>query len=186
MTSSDFLRTTAVTGALAFALLASGCGDGETPAPDPVPPKGGTQSPGEQLPETPDDEAGNGDATVSGEAEHRITDTGAVSVTCENGGEIYVEAAAEVTVTGDCQDIDVLADGASLTAEEVHDLDVEGNENQIAVDTVRELDIKGDGNTVGVITVREIDVEGSDNTVTYDEGSPDTDDEGTGNTIARG
>lgn len=189
MNSSDFLRTAAVTGTLAFALLVSGCSDGETDAPEPVPPQGGTQSPGEQSPEgAPAEESPSpdGDATISGETEHRITDTGAASVTCENGGEIYVEAAAEVTVTGDCWDIDVLADGATLSAEETRDLDVDGSDNEIAVDTVRELDLTGDGNTVDMITVGEIDVEGSDNTVSYDEGDPEIDDEGTGNTIGRG
>lgn len=136
--------------------------------------------------EPADDGADDGGAepiTLTNDAEHRVTDPGDVAVHCDGGGELYVQVAAVVTVTGSCQDVDVLGDDATVSVESVGDVDVDGSSNEVTADEIDELDITGNGNTVDVTAIRSIDVEGADNTVTFGDGSPDIDDEGAGNSI---
>ncbi|WP_017603864.1 DUF3060 domain-containing protein [Nocardiopsis alkaliphila] len=188
MNGKETLSALAITSA--FVLALSACGNGAGQTPDPM------ESPAETAPmdaapdaESPtQDEGGEGgdEMTVSGEDEHRVSDEGAIDITCDGGGEIYVEAAAEVTITGDCWDIEITADGATVTADQTRGLDIEGSDNEVTIESVRELDIEGDNNTVETTSVEEVEVEGSTNTVTYTEDVPDIQDDGTDNTIEQG
>ena len=190
MKNKGVLRFMAVTGAFVLAITA--CGDTDEQAPEPV------ESPADTAPgESPGTEDGgdaaegtegesNGYVTLSGEQEHRVTDAAAVDIACDGGGEIDVEAAAEVTLTGDCRDIEIHADGATVIADQARDLEIEGSQNQVTVETLRELQVEGSDNTVDLGAVDEIEVEGSDNTVTYGEGDPRVEDEGSGNSIEQG
>lgn len=182
------LRAAAVIGAFAF--LVSGCGAGEEGAagPDSVQPgssRSGTESADPSSPDTQEGEGG--EVMISGEDDHRVTDAAETSIVCDGGGDVHIEAAAQVTVTGDCDDIDIDVDGADLTAEEAHDLEIEGSDSRVTIDTVRVLEIEGNGNEVEITTIQEqIEIEGSDNTVSYEEGSPEVEDEGSGNSVSNG
>lgn len=188
MNGKETLSALAITSALALALSACGNGAGQTPDPMESPAETAPMdtAPNDESPTQEDGGEGGDGETVSGEDEHRVSDEGAIDITCDGGGEIYVEAAAEVTITGDCWDIDIVADGATVTADQTRDLDIEGSDNQVTLESIRELDIEGDNNTVETTSVDEVSVEGSTNTVTYTEGAPDIDDEGTDNTIEQG
>lgn len=188
MNGKETLSALAITSAFVLALSACGNDAGQTPDPMESPAETAPMdtAPDNESPTQDDGGEGGDGATVSGEDEHRVSDEGAMDITCDGGGEIYVEAAAEVTITGDCWDIDIAADGATVTADQTRDLDIEGSDNQVTLESIRELDIEGDNNTVETTSVDEVSVEGSTNTVTYTEGAPDIDDEGTDNTIEQG
>lgn len=135
MNGKETLSALALASAFVLSLSACGNGAGQTPGP--------MESSAETAPrettsdeESPTrDEGGKGGdgMTISGEDEHRVSDEDAVDVTCDGGGEIYVEAAAEVTITGDRRDIDITADGARVSADQTRDLDIddEGTDNTI-------------------------------------------------------
>lgn len=167
------LRAAAVIGA--FALLVSGCGAGEEGAagPDsvqPGPSRSGTETADPSSPDTQEGEGG--EVTISGEDDHRVTGVAETSIVCDGGGDVHIEAAAQVTVAGDRDDVDIDVDGADLTAEEAHDLEIEGSDSRVTIDTVRALEIEGNGNEAEITTIQEqIEVEGSDNTVSYEEGA---------------
>lgn len=141
-------------------------GDGETPAsPPPVDP------PVEQV-------------TISADEEYRITAAGTVSVLCEGPGDLKVDAAAVVTVTGECDDVEVNASDATVTLEAADDLKIDGDGNTVSAGSVRSLDIEGDDNVVEADQISsEIDISGDRNTVSFSAGQPEVDDEGTGNTV---
>ena len=118
--------------------------------------------------------------------EHRVRGASGL-VHRDGGGEVHVVAdGSEVTITGPCDEVDVVGSGTTVTLSTADDLDVEGDRNTVTAGTVREMDISGDGNTVRVATTRDIDVEGDDNVVTFGAGDPVVDDEGRGNSISRG
>lgn len=192
MKAVNTLRATAVIGA--FVLLLSACGGGEDDRaePDSVQPGSSRSDTGSAESPSPDadsqeNEGGDGEVTISGEDDHHVTDTVDTSIVCDGGGDIHIGAAVQVAVTGDCEEIEIDVDGAVLTAEEVRDLEVDGSDNTVTIDTVRGLEIEGNGNEVDITTIQdEIEVEGSDNTVTYEEGSPEVEDDGSGNSISGG
>lgn len=164
-----------------IAVVLAGCSgdnDGGT-----IEPEGTTTEPAQPTETIPDDAAAQDDTVVlAGDDEHRVTEPGEASVQCDGGGEVHVLAAASVTITGQCDEVDIDGDGATVSIEASDDVDIDGSENNVSADEIGDLDIGGDRNTVDVATVREIDVEGDDNTVAYG-GSPGIDDEGDGNTI---
>lgn len=128
----------------------------------------------------------SGTVVLSGDQEHRITSSGStVEIQCNNGGEVQV-LSADVTlnITGSCRDLDLMRNGAKVTAEAIREIDISGSNNEVTATEVREVSIEGNANTVSVDTVRTIDVDGNDNTVTYGSGTPRTDTEGRNNTIS--
>lgn len=185
------LKVAAAVGA--FALLASSCGTGEDDAAGPETVQPGSSRSNTEPAESPspdtdiqEDESGD-EVTISGVDDHHVAEAADTSIVCDGGGDIHVEAAAQVTVTGDCEDIEIDVDGATLTAEEVQDLEIDGSDNQVTVDTLRDLEVDGNGNEVEITSIQEeIEVDGSDNTVTYQEGSPQVEDDGSGNSVSGG
>lgn len=124
--------------------------------------------------------------TINRDQDLRVTDARAL-VTCDGGGEIEIAAGVEdVEILGPCEEVDVDASGAAVKVETTDSLNVDGNDNQVQAGTVGELDIDGSGNSVLIYTASDIDIEGSDNTVTWTSGSPEIDDEGSGNTVSQG
>jgi len=123
-------------------------------------------------------------AVVGAGQELRVRDASQSVVECDGGGEVYVEYAGPVVVTGVCNDIDIVADGAQVTLDSASEVDVDSSGNTVVAMQIGELDILGNDNTVTVQNVSDIDVEGSGNTVIFG-GSPDIDDTGSGNTLTR-
>lgn len=119
--------------------------------------------------------------TISDGEEARTSSDGA-TIQCDGGGDVYVYHDS-VTITGDCQEISIRATGVTVTIEETIELDVLGHGSVVTATTVRELEVVGNGNDVTLESVREIDFEGDDNTVAVASGTPDIDDEGTGNSV---
>ncbi|WP_181033673.1 DUF3060 domain-containing protein [Arthrobacter sp. SX1312] len=104
---------------------------------------------------------------------------------CSSGGDIDVESNnVEVTVTGDCEDIEIDGDNNTISGGSADMIDIEGNSNTAEADAVEEISVDGDGNTVEVGETRAIDVEGNDNTVTYRTGDPVVETEGSNSVSA--
>lgn len=124
--------------------------------------------------------------TIVRDQELRVTESRA-RITCDGGGEIEIAVGVEeVEILGSCEEVEVDASGATVIVANTDDLDIDGNDNQVQASAVGDLDIEGHGNTVIADTVNEIDLDGNDNTVTWTTGSPEIDDEGSGNTVTQG
>lgn len=107
-------------------------------------------------------------------AEHKITSsTGPVTVECSGGGDVDVETDnAEVTITGDCEDIEVDGDGNTITGGSADSIDIEGDGNTVEAGVVEDVSVDGDTNTVEIDETRAVEVEGDGNTVIYQTGEP--------------
>lgn len=193
LTERRLPRILSALGALALAgLLVTACGTPAVPASTTSPP---SLTPPAPTPDAtvPEDEIANGApdgaqaaVTVARDQEVRLTDPSQNSVHCDGGGEVYVQFAGTVTITGACQEVDITAGGATVALEMSEDVDIESSGNQLNADEIGDLDIDGDNNTVTVGTVREIDIDGSGNAVTYSGGAPDVEVSGSGNVVAPG
>ncbi|KNC18341.1 hypothetical protein AC792_12665 [Arthrobacter sp. RIT-PI-e] len=119
------------------------------------------------------------------EMEHRITEPGTThTIRCDAGGDIDVRADdVTLTLSGDCEELEIDGSRTTVTSENLNDLDIQGDSNSVTASEVRELSLEGSTNTITLSSVTEIDVEGSDNTVSYESGDPRVDDEGRNTTI---
>ena len=134
---------------------------------------------------------GSGDAVVLGSGDdYSIEESGiTVSITCEDGGTISIDAdGVNLTVNGTCEDIDVDGDSNTVTAQDADEFDVDGDSNTLTGTAVRAITIDGDENTASVRSTTDVDLDGSANTVTYAEGEPDLDgdENDNGNSVTRG
>lgn len=131
------------------------------------------------------DNADNFDKIVSLGDEINITDANISTVQCDNGGEIDIHVdGAEITFTGNCEQIEVLGNGSTITIESSDEIEIDGHKNTVRFEAVADLEIDGNDNTVeGGNIIKEIDIDGSNNSVTYTSGSPKIDDDGSGNSI---
>ncbi|HEX2246716.1 MAG TPA: DUF3060 domain-containing protein [Arthrobacter sp.] len=108
-----------------------------------------------------------------------------VDLVCDGGGKIEVLAnGITLTVTGHCQEIDILSSGTTVRAESVNEIDVGGPRNNVTVAKAGELKAEGSTNTLHADQVGKIDLEGQGNQVTFGAGNPQIDDEGSGNSIS--
>jgi hypothetical protein len=108
-----------------------------------------------------------------------------VDLVCDGGGKIEVLAnGITLTVTGHCQEIDILSSGTTVRAESVTEIDVDGPRNNVTVAKAGELKAEGSNNTLHADQVGKIDLEGQGNQVTFGAGNPQIDDEGSGNSIS--
>jgi hypothetical protein len=108
-----------------------------------------------------------------------------VELVCDGGGKIEVLAnGITLTVTGHCQEIDILSSGTTVRAESVNEIDVDGPRNNVTVAKAGELKAEGSNNTLHADQVGKIDLEGQGNQVTFGAGNPQIDDEGSGNSIS--
>lgn len=108
-----------------------------------------------------------------------------VDLVCDGGGKIEVLAnGITLTVTGHCQEIDILSSGTTVRAESVNEIDVDGPRNNVTVTKAGELKAGGSNNTLHADQVGKIDLEGQGNQVTFGAGNPQIDDEGSGNSIS--
>jgi hypothetical protein len=179
----------AATVLLSCAALLAGCGEAADDDPEPTRSTTVETSPTTDATATSDGgtSATPGVITVAQGQEHRITDPGTVLVTCDGGGDVKVVAVATVTIAGECEDIDVEAEGATVTFETTRDLDVEGSGNTVTGVRALDLDVGGDRNQITVRQLRAVDAEGSDNVVKHGTAlTPRVDDEGRGNSIGEG
>ncbi|NLG48207.1 DUF3060 domain-containing protein [Gordonia sp. (in: high G+C Gram-positive bacteria)] len=173
-------------GAVAAALALAGCGDDGDSAPETVTVTSGPQA--EQSPTHDDSKPGDDDGsrhTAANDQTVRITQTPA-EVRCTGGDVIVAVPSAQVSITGNCDDVKIESSGGTITAENVDDLDVAGSDNTVTAGLVDDLDVDGDNNTVTAQRIDDVDLNGNDNTVNYREGSPEIDDEGSGNTVGVG
>ncbi|WP_326964180.1 DUF3060 domain-containing protein [Arthrobacter sp. PL16] len=113
-------------------------------------------------------------------AEHKITSSGeTVTVECSGGGDIDVETDdVDLTVTGDCEDIEIDGNTNKVTGGAADKIDIEGDGNTATSGSVEEVSVDGDRNTIEVEETRDIDVQGDDNTITYQSGDPSIETEG--------
>lgn len=197
--NSSYARGAAALAAIALGLV-SACsadspGDPETTAVIVDPPQTTDEPAPSDAPTTetaqPEDtgQAPPAGAVVIGDRqEHRVIDAATAVVHCEGLGDVYVTAhELEVTITGTCDDIEISANGVTVSAEVVEDLDIAGHGNTVTATRAGDLGIDGNDNVVTIDeVVREIDVEGHGNTVTFTTGSPQVDDDGNGNQINQG
>ena len=108
-----------------------------------------------------------------------------VELVCDGGGKIQVLAnGITLTVTGHCQEIDILSSGTTVRAESVNEIDVDGPRNTVTVEKAAGLRAEGSNNTLHADEVGKIVLEGQDNQVTFGAGNPQIDDEGSGNNIS--
>lgn len=108
-----------------------------------------------------------------------------VELVCDGGGKIEVLAnGITLTVTGHCQEIDILSSGTTVRAESVSEIDVDGPRNNVTVEKAAELRAEGSNNTLHADEVGKIALEGQGNQVTFGAGNPQIDDEGSGNSIS--
>jgi hypothetical protein len=89
-----------------------------------------------------------------------------------------------LTVTGHCQEIDILSSGTTVRAESVNEIDVNGPRNNVTVEKAAGLRAEGSNNTLHAVEVGKIELEGQGNQVTFGAGNPQIDDEGSGNSIS--
>ncbi|MFC3299374.1 DUF3060 domain-containing protein [Arthrobacter agilis] len=113
-------------------------------------------------------------------AEHKITGSAdPVTVECTDGGDIDIEADnVDLTITGDCEDVEIDGDENTITGGNAETLDIEGDGNTVATGTVPEVSVDGDNNSVEVDETSDVSVEGDENTVTYQSGDPAIETEG--------
>lgn len=110
-----------------------------------------------------------------------------VTVECDGGGDIHIEAdEVQLTLTGDCEDIEVDGSENSITGEDTASLDIEGDTNSVTLESAGEVTVEGDENSVAVEEATTIDVDGEDNSVTYVSGNPVISSEGNNNSITIG
>ncbi|AUI52058.1 DUF3060 domain-containing protein [Arthrobacter crystallopoietes] len=108
-----------------------------------------------------------------------------VELVCDGGGKIQVLAnGITLTVTGHCQEIDILSSGTTVRAESVNEIDVDGPRNTVTVEKAAGLRAEGSNNTLHADEVGKIVLEGQGNQVTFGAGNPQIDDEGSGNNIS--
>ncbi|MCW2131424.1 DUF3060 domain-containing protein [Arthrobacter sp. VKM Ac-2550] len=108
-----------------------------------------------------------------------------VELVCDGGGKIEVLGnGITLTVTGHCQEIDILSSGTTVRAESVSEIDVDGPRNNVTVEKAGELRAEGSNNTLHAGEVGKIALEGQGNQVTFSAGNPQIDDEGSGNSIS--
>lgn len=108
-----------------------------------------------------------------------------VELVCDGGGKIEVLAnGITLTVTGHCQEIDILSSGTTVRAESVDEIDVDGPRNNVMVEKAAGLRAEGSNNTLHADEVGQISLEGQGNEVTFGAGSPRIDDQGSGNSIS--
>ena len=108
-----------------------------------------------------------------------------VELVCDGGGKIEVLAnGITLTVTGHCQEIDILSSGTTVRAESVNEIDVDGPRNTVTVEKAAGLRAEGSNNTLHADEVGKIALEGQGNQVTFGAGNPRIDDEGSGNSIS--
>ncbi|GAA3954617.1 hypothetical protein GCM10022231_11340 [Gordonia caeni] len=183
-------KSALVAGAVAAALALAGCGDDGDSGPDTVTVTSTPQA--AQSPTHADSMAGGdsgqrsgGDYTAADDQTVRITQTPA-SVRCTGGEVIVAVPSAQVAITGNCDDLKIESSGGTITAENVDDLDITGSGNTVTAGVVDDLDIDGDDNSVTAQRIDDVDLNGNANTVAYREGSPEIDDEGSGNTVGAG
>ncbi len=183
-------RRTSVVVLFACAAVLGACGEAADDDPDPTVSTPAEMSPTTEGSATPTDGTSTATprrVTVGKGQEHRITTAEPALVACDGGGEVKVLAAATVTATGPCGEIDVDTDGATVTFETVRDLGVDGSDNTITGVRTLELDVGGSRNEIMIKQLRAVDVEGSDNTILHGSAlTPRVDDEGQGNTIGEG
>lgn len=149
--------------------------------------------------------ADGGVVTIGRGQTYRITDDGATLVVhCDGGGDVDVLAdGVTVKITGRGAELEVRGSRATIRAERMQEVDVVGSRNSVRIGRTIEVDVDGDGNTLRIDRLseididghrnvvalgrvaREIEVSGDDNRVTWRSGSPEIDDEGRGNRIAR-
>ena len=108
-----------------------------------------------------------------------------VELVCDGGGKIEVLAnGITLTVTGHCQEIDILSSGTTVRAESVNEIDVDGPRNTVTVEKAAGLRAEGSNNTLHADEVGQISLEGQGNQVTFGAGNPRINDEGSGNSIS--
>lgn len=117
--------------------------------------------------------------------EHRITEAGSTNaVRCDGGGQVEIRADnVTLTVTGDCQEVEIEGLENTVTAEKPDEIEVQGNFNTVTATDIRELALEGGSNSAVLTSVQEIDIQGTKNSVTYESGRPRIDDEGSDTTI---
>ena len=119
-------------------------------------------------------------------AEHKITSsTDPVTVECTGGGDIDIETDnVDLTLTGDCEDVEIDGDNNTITGGNADTLDIEGDGNTATTGSVPEVSVDGDNNTIEVGETNDINVEGDENTVTYQTGDPVIETEGNNSVAA--
>lgn len=180
-----FLRNspTIITAAIALTLALAGCADGVPPAqtlPAPVDPTptmtpAPTQDPAEAI-------------SLGLDERHVVSTTDPIAFTCDGGGEIEIRIdGAQVTASGNCEEIDIHANAISVSVENSDEIEIHGNSNIVTAMHITELEIEGNGNQVTSDQIsKEIEVKGSDNAVSYASGDPVVEQEGNANAINRG
>ncbi|WP_028280061.1 DUF3060 domain-containing protein [Arthrobacter sp. H5] len=117
--------------------------------------------------------------------EHRITEPGSTNVVrCDGGGQVEIRADnVTLTVTGECQEVEIEGSENTVTVQNPDEIEVQGNSNTVTATDIRELALEGGSNSAVLTSVQEIDIQGTKNSVTYETGRPRIDDEGADTTI---